>query len=125
MYFSATTESNLCWIQILGTDTWLFATFPDLLITVNFTALGVDNTTLSGSSSNAVLIYAAFHNNSIQDVVRVSRPTSLLPGMHLVGRVSMKIRSLIQNQALSTIGLVQVCSSILHDQKVVYLLMFI
>ena len=79
-------------------------TMPDLLVTVNFTTLGISplSSTAGGSRLKTVGIIAAFIDN-IEDVLRVSPPTSLLPGMHLFGRIGMEFRSLIVNSRLAAL----------------------
>jgi len=95
-------------------------TMPDLLVTVNYTTLGISplSTTGGGSRLKTVGIIVAFINN-VDDVLRVSSPTSLLPGMHLVGRVGMEFRSLITTSALAAFGAVSVrAPSIFYEQFV-------
>jgi len=84
-------------------------TMPDLLVTINFTTLGISplSSTVGGSRLKAVGVIAAFNDN-IHDVLRVSTPTPLFPGMHLFGAVGMEFRSLIVNSKLAALGGVSV-----------------
>jgi len=81
-------------------------TMPDLLITVDFTVLGISplSSTDGGSRLKTVGIIVAFIDN-IGDVLRVSTQTSLLPGMHLLGRVGLEFRSLFARSYLAAFGL--------------------
>jgi len=84
-------------------------TMPDLLVTVDFATLGIPplSSKVGGSRLKTVGIIVAFIDN-IGDVLRVSSQTSLLPGMHLVGRVGLEFRSLIARSYLAAFGLASV-----------------
>jgi len=65
--------------------------WPDLLITVNFTTLGINATSLSNSASRTVLIAVGMHGDTA-DVLRNTLPIALIPDAHLLGGVLTNIR---------------------------------
>jgi hypothetical protein len=79
---------------------------PDLLVKVNFAHLGITKLSSEdgGSRLKTVGIIVAFIDK-IDDVLRVSTQTSLLPGMHLMGRVALDLRSLFKHPDLAALGL--------------------
>lgn len=86
---------------------------PDLLVTVNFTTLGIAplSSTGGGSRLKAVGIIIALTNNTDNALRLVA--TSILPGMHLFGRVGIEFRSLFTNPPLSSFGMFSVrCSQL-------------
>ena len=71
---------------------------PDLLITVNFTTLGMDAMSLSDYKYRTVSIVVGLHN----DTVGILRP--LVPDMHLLGRVLVTMRYQYGSPVLASFG---------------------
>ncbi|KAF8170386.1 hypothetical protein BJ912DRAFT_997456 [Pholiota molesta] len=77
---------------------------PDLLVTVNFTTLGIATDTITDIPSNSVQVMVAMTNRTI-DVMSMTVPTTLIPGVNLVGIASMEIHRKFKNPGLSWFGL--------------------
>jgi hypothetical protein len=85
---------------------------PDLLITVNFTTLGINATFPSNSKFSAVSIVVGLHMD-IWDVIRNTWPIPLLPDAHLVGGVIPTVREQFKWPALASLGgFSDVCPSV-------------
>jgi hypothetical protein len=87
---------------------------PDLLITVNFTTLGLSIDSISDIPKNSVQIMVAMTNNT-EDVVLMTKPTNLLPGVNLIGMTSLEIHQTFKNPALSLFGLFKVSVGLLES----------
>lgn len=66
-------------------------TTPDLLITVNFTRLGIASDSITDTRLSAVSILVGLTDNTI-DVVENTLPTPLIAGAHLYGGVAREFR---------------------------------
>ncbi|KAL0947349.1 hypothetical protein HGRIS_013466 [Hohenbuehelia grisea] len=76
--------------QLMTTASRLIS--PDLLITVNFTMLNIDQTSLSDERMRVVSILVGLTNNTA-DVIANTLPTPLSAGSHLYGSVSREFRT--------------------------------
>ena len=76
---------------------------PDLLITVNFTALGVSAESLVDARQSAVSILVGLTNNTA-DIVENTIPTPLFPGSHLCGSTSRELRRRFVKPPLASLG---------------------
>ena len=77
--------------------------WPDLLITVNFTTLGINATSLSNYGSRTVLIVVGMHNDTA-DVLRNTLPIPLVPDAHLLGGVLTTIRYQYSSPKFASLG---------------------
>jgi len=76
---------------------------PDLLITVNFTTLGIDSTSLSNYRDRTVSIVVGLHNDTV-DILRNTLPIPLVPDAHLLGGVLTTIRYQYKYPKLASLG---------------------
>ena len=78
---------------------------PDLLITVNFTALGIDAASLSDYrlKVRTVSIVVGFHNDTM-DIVRNALAIPLAPDAHLLAGVLRNVRYEYKNPILASLG---------------------
>jgi len=89
-----------------------FGTQPDLLITVNFTTLGIDATFPSNSPFSAVSIVVGLHMNTV-DVIRNTWPIPLFRDAHLFGGVIRTVREQFKRPVLASLGVFSdVCPSV-------------
>ena len=77
--------------------------FPDLLITVNFTTLGINATFPSNAIFRAVSIVVGLTTNPL-DVIHNTWPIPLVPDMHLLGGVIPTIRKQFKRPVLASLG---------------------
>jgi len=80
---------------------------PDLLITVNFTALNIPSTTIVDTPTNSVQLMIGLTNDTTK-VFTTTMPTTLIPGVNLFGLVRLHMRQTMSNSALAVIGLFDV-----------------
>ena len=84
----------------------------DLLITVNFTTLGIDSTALSNSLDRTVSIVVGLQNNTA-DLLRNTQPIPLVPNVHLFGGVLTALRYAYKHPKLASLGTTSsVCPSV-------------
>lgn len=80
----------------------------DVLVTVNFTKLGIASNSIANGSTNSVQVMVG----SIPDIVhRTEIPALLLPGVNVVGFAKQYILQQFKNHPLSTLGLFAVSFS--------------
>jgi hypothetical protein len=77
--------------------------WPDLLITVNFTTLGINATSLSNLASRSVLIVVGMHDDTA-DIIRNTLPITLVPDAHLLGGVLTNIRYQYESPKIASLG---------------------
>ena len=86
--------------------------WPDVLITVNFTTLGINATFPSNSTFSAVSIVVGMHRD-IVGVIRDTWPIPLVPDAHLLGGVIQTIREQFRRPGLASLGIFSsVCRSV-------------
>ncbi|EDR07395.1 uncharacterized protein LACBIDRAFT_327869 [Laccaria bicolor S238N-H82] len=78
--------------------------WPDVLITVNFTTLGINGTFPSNSASSAVSIVVGMYNDT-GGVIRNTWPIPLVPDAHLFGGVIATIREQFRRPGLASLGI--------------------
>jgi len=89
-----------------------FGGWPDLLITVNFTTLGIDATFRSNSLYSAVSIVVGLHMNTL-DVIHNTWPIPLFRDAHLFGGVIRTVREQFKRPVLASLGVFSdVCPSV-------------
>ena len=76
---------------------------PDLLITLNFTAIGLQVSTMSDLYRHSVQIMIGLTNDS-HTVLERTVGTTILPGVNLVGVVTWDLRQVLKNPRLSALG---------------------
>jgi hypothetical protein len=86
-------------IPTLDSDPFADA-WPDLLITVNFTNLGINATSLSNYRSRTVSIVVGMY----KDPLEVIRSTLPIPDAHLFGGVSQTVREQFKKPVLASLG---------------------
>ena len=84
---------------------------PDLLVTVNFTTLGISSDHQDFTSIDSVQVYYAL-TDDIHDTVMKTPPTTLVSGVNLIGMVKLGIRHEFVNLHKSSSGLYSVRSVI-------------
>ena len=86
---------------------------PDLLITVNFTTLGINATFPSDHLvRRAVSVVIGLHEDAL-DVIRNTLPIPLVPDAHLLGGVIVTVRKQFKRPGLASLGLFSsVCPSV-------------
>ena len=77
--------------------------WPDLLITVNFTTLGIDATSLSSYGAKTVSIVVGMHDDPV-DILHNTLPIPLVPDAHLLGGVLRNIRYEFRSPDLASFG---------------------
>ncbi|KAF8895219.1 hypothetical protein BD779DRAFT_1498193 [Infundibulicybe gibba] len=77
---------------------------PDLLVVVNFTALGMVPTTLVDARMFAISVIVSM-TRSTEDVVKNTEPIPLHPGSHILVSARRELRQQFSNLALSALGL--------------------
>lgn len=82
-------------------------TTPDLLITVNFTALGIKSDTLIDTRLSAVSIVVGLTHDTAH-VVENTLPTPLIAGAHLFGGVARGFRQRFDNPCMAALGVFSV-----------------
>ena len=86
--------------------------WPDVLITVNFTTLGINATFPSNSAFSAVSIVVGMHHDTVE-VIRNTWPIPLVPDAHLLGGVIQTIREQFRRPGLASWGIFSaVCRSL-------------
>ncbi|KAF9521515.1 hypothetical protein CPB83DRAFT_887917 [Crepidotus variabilis] len=92
----------------------------DLLVTVNFTQLKIPGDRLGFTSRDSVQIFLAT-NPDVKRVMTLTAPTTLIPGVNLVGMVKMAIRRKFQFQGLSSLGIFDIYEdTVIGDMPHVY-----
>ncbi|KAF8170380.1 hypothetical protein BJ912DRAFT_997419 [Pholiota molesta] len=76
---------------------------PDLLVTVNFTTLGISADNIRDIPSNSVQFRVAMSNRT-EDVALMTTSTTLIPGVNLIGRTAMEIHQTFKDPGLSFLG---------------------
>jgi len=83
---------------------------PDLLVTVNFPMLNISFNSIFDVAINSVQIMVGL-TNATDDVLQATSPTTLLPGMNVVGVSTLSIRQKFGKPAVAAIGIVDVSTS--------------
>jgi len=85
---------------------------PDLLVTVNFTELGINTTFPANAQYGTVSIVLGLHTD-ILDVIHNTWAIPLVPDMHLFGGVIRIIREQFKRPGLASLGVFSsVCASV-------------
>ena len=77
--------------------------WPDLLITVNFTALGINSTFPLNAVLGTVSIVVGIHTD-ILDVIHNTRAIPLVPDAHLFGGAILTIQQQFKKPRLASLG---------------------
>jgi len=94
----------------------------DILVTVNFTALGMSSTIFNGSE-NSVQVMIGGDSPTPDIIRRTDSPVSLIPGWNGVGFAKPYMLHKFGNQALSTLGIFMVkdfCSYMVHEMNLLF-----
>jgi hypothetical protein len=78
---------------------------PELLVTINFTQLGLDVTDSFGRTSKSTINIAVGLTDDIVDITSASNPVALFPGLKLVGGLSRNVRKRFDKPRASVLGL--------------------
>lgn len=81
---------------------------PDLLISIDYTKIGLPKDDLVSTTTNSVEVYVGLTNNTFTAVYR-TLPTTIPPGVNLMGTLSLELRQLYKNVGISALGLFAVC----------------
>jgi hypothetical protein len=82
-------------------------TTPDLLITVDFSALGINSDSLVDTRLSSVSVIVGLTNDTA-DVLDNTLPTPLVPGTHLLGGVSREFRRRFERPQTAALGVLSV-----------------
>jgi hypothetical protein len=85
---------------------------PDLLVTVNFTTLGMFDNSLVDARTRTVSILVGLTNNT-NDVVANTIPTPIFPGLSLAGNVSRRFKRRFVKPPLASLGIFGVSQSLI------------
>ena len=77
---------------------------PDLLVVVNYTALGVSPDSIIDMRRSSITVRVGLINNT-DTVIHRTVPFTILPGMNLVSTLTIELRQLYNNPILSAFGL--------------------
>lgn len=77
--------------------------WPDLLVTVNFTVLGINSSSLVYMRGRTVSIVVGLHQN-VQDVLDNTLPLPLVPDVHLLASITPTVRQQFSNLASGAWG---------------------
>lgn len=81
---------------------------PDLLVSINYTKIGLPRDDIISTTTNSVEVYVGLANDSFT-VVNRTLPTTIPPGVNLMGTLSLELRQLYKNVGISALGLFTVC----------------
>ena len=76
---------------------------PDLLVTINFSKLSIPSDSVNDAPRDSVQIRVGLTNDTSKVILRTS-PTTLIPGVNLVGIVNFVVRQVTTSSVLSFIG---------------------
>jgi len=82
-------------------------TYPDILVTVNFTMLNITADLAARTRWNSVQIFLGRTRDPFE-VVRRTPPTSLIPGVNLIGFGQRQYRQQFSDPTMSAFGLFDV-----------------
>ena len=68
--------------------------YPELLITVNYTALGISSTSFGNTAQNSVEVVISLSNITSEDLLQTVS-TVLPPGVNLLGRLQLEFRQIL------------------------------
>ena len=85
-------------------------TYEDILVTVNFTMLNFTADLASRTRWNSVQVFLGGIHDTFE-VVRRTPPTSLIPGVNLIGFGQPQIRQQFSNPRMSAFGVFDVSKS--------------
>lgn len=94
---------------------------PDLLVTVDFDALSIPSDSLLSIASNSIQVRVTMTNDT-DDVLAMTRPTILIPGINMVGLVSMEVHQTFKYPEVATLGIFEVRLQRLQSYKAVCVL---
>src|SRR6266545_1261500 len=94
----------LCPLQ--PTQKWKYYS-EDILVTVNFTMLNITANLAAGTRWNSVQVFLGGTHETVE-VVRRTPPTSLIPGVNLIGFVQPQVRQQFYNSRMSAFGVLDV-----------------
>jgi len=80
---------------------------PDLLISIDYTKIGLPRKSFVRTTANSVEVYIGLTNDTDMTVYRTI-PTTIPPGVNLMGTLSLEIRQLYTNVGASALGILTV-----------------
>jgi len=93
----------------LGIEPDILAMRPDILVVVDFEALGISANSMINRGVNSVQVLVGLTHDT-EKVVKNTAPTTLLPGVNLVGIADVfRIRQTYVRPKVSAFGLFEVC----------------
>lgn len=90
--------------------------YPDLLIIVNFTMLNISSNAIVDLTRRSVHVMAGLTNNS-RNVIDKTVPTTIIPGVNLIGAVNTIIYRRFKKTTMSTFGLLDVSYNFLTVKR--------
>jgi hypothetical protein len=87
--------------------TWLVYHRSELLITVNYTALGISSTNFRDTAQSSVQVVISLSNDT-SVAISQTVPTVLPPGVNLMGILRIEFRQLFKGYVSSGFGLFDV-----------------
>ena len=102
-------------IPVFGNFKWqpVVNLWPNLLITVNFTTLRINATSLSNYGSRTVLIVVGMHGD-MADIVHNTVPIPLVPNAHLLGGILLNVQYQYRNLKLASLGVFSSIHPLVH-----------
>ena len=100
-------ESKIRVDNLFQTDSGYGTTMPDLLVTVNFTALNISSDSVLDTPKKSAQLMIGLTNDTDM-VMRVTCPTILIPGVNLFGTVDFFIWQTVTSSVLAAFGLFDV-----------------
>jgi hypothetical protein len=82
---------------------------PELLVTFNFTTLGLNGMDSYGQTSKSAIYIVVGLTDDMMDITSASSAVALFPGLKLVGGLSRDIRKRFDTPRASVLGLFTVC----------------
>jgi hypothetical protein len=76
---------------------------PDLLVTVNFTMLNISSASILDGAINSVQIMLGLTNATV-NVLQTTSPTTLLPGMNVLGMTRLTFRQKFGKATVAALG---------------------
>ena len=89
---------------------------PDLLISIDYTKIGLPKDDIISTTANSVEVYIGLTNDTLTAVYR-TLPTTIPPGVNLMGTLSLELRQLYKNVGLSGLGMFAVSQFFAHTSE--------
>lgn len=82
---------------------------PDLLISIDYAQIGLPRSNIVSTTNNSVEVYIGL-TNDINTTVYRTLPTTIPPGVNLMGTLSLEFRQMYKRPGASAVGIFAVRS---------------